>query len=41
VEVGQAVLALNVLANQLELLERPFGVLNNKLDMYKKGIHKL
>ena len=31
VEVGQAVLALNVLADQLELLERPLGVLKQQI----------
>jgi len=31
VEVGEAVLALHIFAEQLELLERPFGVLQNKV----------
>jgi hypothetical protein len=31
VEVGEAVLALHIFAEQLELLERPFGVLQNKI----------
>jgi hypothetical protein len=31
VEVGQAVLALNILAQKLELLERPLGVLKMKI----------